>query len=50
MPALTLPILTSGAGLPMGVQLIGPRGGDGRLLRTGRWLMDWADDPTGRIS
>ena len=27
-------------GLPVGVQLIGPRGDDGRLLRTARWLVN----------
>jgi Asp-tRNA(Asn)/Glu-tRNA(Gln) amidotransferase A subunit family amidase len=27
-------------GLPLGVQLVGPREGDGRLLRTGRWLVE----------
>ena len=42
-PAITLPLLASSAGLPMGVQLAGPRGGDGRLLRTARWLETWAD-------
>jgi Asp-tRNA(Asn)/Glu-tRNA(Gln) amidotransferase A subunit family amidase len=31
----------SGAnGLPLGAQLVGPRHGDGRLLRTARWLVD----------
>ena len=38
MPALSLPLLESGAGLPIGVQLVGPRHGDARLLRTARWL------------
>ncbi|WP_299650743.1 amidase [uncultured Jannaschia sp.] len=42
-PAVTLPLLVSGSGLPMGVQLTGPRGDDGRLLRTARWLETWAD-------
>jgi Asp-tRNA(Asn)/Glu-tRNA(Gln) amidotransferase A subunit family amidase len=26
-------------GLPLGVQLVGPREGDARLLRTARWLV-----------
>jgi len=26
-------------GLPLGVQLVGPRDGDARLLRTARWLV-----------
>src|SRR5262245_5623466 len=38
MPCVTLPLLQSMAGLPIGVQLVGPRGGDARLLRTARWL------------
>jgi Asp-tRNA(Asn)/Glu-tRNA(Gln) amidotransferase A subunit family amidase len=38
MPALSLPLLESANGLPIGVQLVGPRDGDARLLRTARWL------------
>jgi len=38
MPSLSLPLLQSSDALPMGVQLVGPRGGDARLLRTARWL------------
>src|ERR687892_918221 len=38
MPAVSLPLLQSGTGLPIGVQLVGPRLGDARLLRTARWL------------
>ena len=38
MPALTLPLMNAGSGLPIGVQLVGPRHGDARLLRTARWL------------
>ncbi|WP_050527289.1 amidase [Pseudorhodobacter aquimaris] len=41
-PAVTIPILEVD-GMPMGVQLIGPRGGDARLLRTAQWLYDWID-------
>jgi Asp-tRNA(Asn)/Glu-tRNA(Gln) amidotransferase A subunit family amidase len=37
-PALTLPLLQDEGGMPIGVQLIGRRGNDARLLRTGRWL------------
>ncbi|MEZ5891437.1 MAG: amidase [Xanthobacteraceae bacterium] len=40
-PALTLPLFEAPNGLPMGVQLVGRRGDDGRLLRTGRWLLDF---------
>ena len=39
-PAINLPLLTSSKGLPMGVQLVGPRHGDGRLFRTARWLFE----------
>jgi Asp-tRNA(Asn)/Glu-tRNA(Gln) amidotransferase A subunit family amidase len=42
-PAVTVPILTAHSGLPMGVQLVAGRGDDARLLRTARWLYDWAD-------
>ncbi len=38
VPAITLPLLRSEAGLPLGVQLVARRGGDARLLRTARWL------------
>lgn len=38
VPALNLPLLTGGHGLPIGVQLVGRRHYDGRLLRTARWL------------
>jgi Asp-tRNA(Asn)/Glu-tRNA(Gln) amidotransferase A subunit family amidase len=38
MPAISLPLLQSASGLPIGVQLVGPRLGDARLLRTARWL------------
>ncbi len=40
MPALTLPLLQGENGLPLGVQLVGPRGDDGKLLRTARWLVE----------
>jgi Asp-tRNA(Asn)/Glu-tRNA(Gln) amidotransferase A subunit family amidase len=39
-PAITLPILQGSDGLPLGVQLVGRRGEDGRLLRTARWLWE----------
>ncbi len=37
VPCVTLPLLEVD-GLPLGVQLTGPRGADGPLLRTARWL------------
>jgi Asp-tRNA(Asn)/Glu-tRNA(Gln) amidotransferase A subunit family amidase len=38
-PAATLPLLQSEDGLPIGVQLVGRRGNDARLLRTANWLV-----------
>jgi Asp-tRNA(Asn)/Glu-tRNA(Gln) amidotransferase A subunit family amidase len=40
VPAVTLPLLRSAAGLPLGVQLVGRRGNDARLLRSARWLVN----------
>jgi Asp-tRNA(Asn)/Glu-tRNA(Gln) amidotransferase A subunit family amidase len=40
MPALSLPLLQGDNGLPLGVQLVGRRGDDARLLRTARWIVD----------
>jgi aspartyl-tRNA(Asn)/glutamyl-tRNA(Gln) amidotransferase subunit A len=40
MPALNLPLMQAENGLPLGVQLVGPRNGDARLLRTAKWLAD----------
>lgn len=39
VPAISLPLMRSEAGLPLGVQLVGRRGNDARLLRTARWLV-----------
>ena len=38
-PALSVPLMQGANGLPLGVQLVGPRHGDARLLRTARWLV-----------
>ena len=38
VPAVTLPLLETD-GMPLGVQLIGRRRDDGRLLRSARWLV-----------
>ena len=38
MPAVTLPLMHGANGLPLGVQLVGRRNFDARLLRTARWL------------
>jgi Asp-tRNA(Asn)/Glu-tRNA(Gln) amidotransferase A subunit family amidase len=39
LPALTLPLLRGEADMPLGVQLVGAAGRDGRLLRTASWLV-----------
>ena len=38
LPAVSLPLLRSGDGMPIGVQLVGRYGDDARLLRTASWL------------
>jgi Asp-tRNA(Asn)/Glu-tRNA(Gln) amidotransferase A subunit family amidase len=38
LPAINVPLLRSASGLPIGVQLVGRRNFDARLLRTARWL------------
>lgn len=40
VPCLTLPWSTGPGGLPVGVQLIGRKGDDARVLRVGKWLQD----------
>ncbi len=37
-PAITLPLLKGENGLPIGVQLVGKRGDDARLMRAAAWL------------
>jgi Asp-tRNA(Asn)/Glu-tRNA(Gln) amidotransferase A subunit family amidase len=37
-PAISLPLLQGSRGLPIGVQLVGRRGDDARLIRTAAWL------------
>lgn len=39
VPCVTLPLLEAD-GLPFGVQLVGMRRDEGRLLRTARWLVE----------
>ena len=39
MPCVSLPLLEAD-GLPLGVQLVGARRDDGRLLRSARWLAE----------
>lgn len=40
MPSVSLPLLQSEAGLPIGVQVVAPLHDDARLLRTCQWLMN----------
>ena len=40
VPAVTLPLLVGPNRMPVGVQLVGRRGHDGRLLRTANWLVE----------
>lgn len=44
VPAVTLPLLEGPNGLPVGVQVVGRRGEDARLLRTARWLAETLRD------
>jgi Asp-tRNA(Asn)/Glu-tRNA(Gln) amidotransferase A subunit family amidase len=39
MPAVSVPLMQGSNGLPLGVQLVGARDGDARLLRTARWMV-----------
>ena len=39
MPALSVPLMQGANRLPLGVQLVGRRGFDARLMRTARWLV-----------
>ncbi len=43
LPTLTLPVLTGNSNLPIGLQLIGGRDEDARLMRTARWLINELD-------
>jgi Asp-tRNA(Asn)/Glu-tRNA(Gln) amidotransferase A subunit family amidase len=38
VPAITLPLMQGPDGMPLGVQLVGQHGHDGKLLRTASWL------------
>lgn len=40
VPALNLPVLHGPGGLPLGLQVLGPKGSDARLLRTAKVLLD----------
>jgi len=40
LPAVTVPVMQGAGGLPLGVQLVGPRGDDARLLQCAQWLVE----------
>ena len=40
LPAISLPLLVGENDMPLGVQLVGPRGDDARLLRAANWLIN----------
>lgn len=40
LPCLTLPAGAGPSGLPVGVQLVGPHGGDGALIAVARWAFE----------
>jgi aspartyl-tRNA(Asn)/glutamyl-tRNA(Gln) amidotransferase subunit A len=40
VPVVTIPVFSAANGMPMGLQVVGRRGDDGRVLRTARWLVD----------
>jgi len=42
-PVVTIPLFEGPNGMPMGLQMIGQKGLDGRLLRTARWLVAHID-------
>ncbi|MFN4312436.1 MAG: amidase [Ferrovibrio sp.] len=41
MPAVSIPLLQGENGMPIGVQLVGSRGSDAKLLRTANWLFNY---------
>ena len=49
LPAITLPLLKGAHGMPIGVQLVGAAGEDGRLLRTARRLVDLLGGDGGEV-
>ena len=41
LPTITLPLMEGADGMPIGVQLVGPRGDDARLLQCANWLVEY---------
>lgn len=46
LPAMTLPLATGPSGLPVGVQLVGRRLDDARLLQLAKWVFDICTPPS----
>lgn len=44
MPAVSVPLMSDEAGLPIGVQIVGKYGNDARLLRSANWLVQTLGD------
>ena len=40
LPAVTIPVIQGSNGLPVGVQVVGRKGDDARVLQCARWLME----------
>lgn len=40
LPCVTVPLMQGADGMPLGVQLVGPRGDDAKLLQCARWLVE----------
>jgi Asp-tRNA(Asn)/Glu-tRNA(Gln) amidotransferase A subunit family amidase len=40
LPCVTVPLMQGANGMPLGVQLVGPRGDDARLLQCASWLLE----------
>lgn len=45
LPSITLPLATGPSGLPVGVQLLGARLDDARLLQLAKWVLDGCAQP-----
>jgi Asp-tRNA(Asn)/Glu-tRNA(Gln) amidotransferase A subunit family amidase len=43
LPAVTVPVMQGADGLPVGLQIVGQRGDDARLLQCARWLVEHLD-------
>jgi Asp-tRNA(Asn)/Glu-tRNA(Gln) amidotransferase A subunit family amidase len=48
VPAVSLPLMTGEAGMPLAVQLVGAAGDDARLLRLANWLTKTVAAPARR--